>query len=215
MGGTITRTVVIFDFFQKNILVDNSGRGVVRCIVISFIIESISGDVLPYLNDKDYIYLGIKEKLREKIQKYVSDNIFLLTKNELEIDININSSETEVEKFFKNNFNLKKQIKNINGKNLFSLTEKKMKNLGLNLGQRKKLNVFLEHNKKNFSRNHDNVKENISTIKETEKKEIIINIPLPLRKAIFIKEEKKRLGLHQLAIIQLNKFKLILNIIYF
>ena len=161
--------------------------------LISFIIESISGDVLPYLIDQDYIYLGIKEELKKKIQKYVSDNIFHLTKNELEIDINFNSSETEVEKFFKNNFNLKKQIKNINGKNLFSLTEKKMKNLGLNLGQRKKLNIFLEHKKKNISRNHDNVKENISTIKETEKKEVIINIPLSIRKAIFIKEEKKKI----------------------
>ena len=110
---------------------------------------------------------------------------------------------------------MKKQIKNINGKNLFSLTEKKMKNLGLNLGQRKKLNIFLEHKKKNISRNHDNVKENISTIKETEKKEVIINIPLSIRKAIFIKEEKKKIRTTPISNYTIEQIKLILNIIYF
>ena len=120
--------------------------------LVTLIKENISGDILPLLNEEDYEELEINIELKEKIQKVVKDNINKLTRNENDIDIsiNINSSENEIKQFFNNNLKFKKEIKNLNGKQLFSLNEQNMKELGLNIGQRRKLNMIIGQKEDNY-----------------------------------------------------------------
>ena len=54
------------------------------------------------------------------------------------------SKENEVKMFFEKCLNFKKEL-NINGKELLELEDNKMKELGLNLGQRKKLIRYINH----------------------------------------------------------------------
>ena len=110
--------------------------------------ENISGDILSLLESKDFKELGIETDLQKKIQEHINKNIEQFTLINEDIKININSNENDVKIFFEKYLNFRNDIGNINGKNLFSLTEQEMKNMGLNLGQRKKLNMIIEHIKK-------------------------------------------------------------------
>ena len=110
--------------------------------------ENISGDILSLLESKDFKELGIETDLQKKIQEHINKNIEHFTLINEDIKININSNENDVKIFFEKYLNFRNDIGNINGKNLFSLTEQEMKNMGLNLGQRKKLNMIIEHIKK-------------------------------------------------------------------
>ena len=110
--------------------------------------ENISGDILSLLESKDFKELGIETDLQKKIQEHINKNIEHFTLINEDIKININSNENDVKIFFEKYLNFRNDIGNINGKNLFSLTEQEMKNMGLNLGQRKKLNMIIDHIKK-------------------------------------------------------------------
>ena len=109
--------------------------------------ENISGEILPLLESKDFKELGITFGDRIKIQKHIKTLDLSAPINE-NIKININSNENDVKIFFEKYLNFKNEPGNINGKNLFSLTEQEMKEIGLNLGQRKKLNMIVEQLRK-------------------------------------------------------------------
>ena len=110
--------------------------------------ENISGDILSLLESKDFKELGIETDLQKKIQEHINKNIEHFTLINEDIKININSNENDVKIFFEKYLNFKNELRNINGKNLFSLTEQEMKEMGLNLGQRKKLNMIMEQLRK-------------------------------------------------------------------
>ena len=110
--------------------------------------ENIFGDVLSLLDKRDYKELGIKKGPQKKIQKYIEDNLTKLTRNEIEITVNKNSNEKDVELFLENYLNFKTHIKHLEGNKLFSLSEKDMKNIGLNIGQRKRLKMYIEYAQK-------------------------------------------------------------------
>ena len=108
--------------------------------------ESITGETLIYLEDNDYTFLGIDPDIKVKIKNYLEAN-----KNQFnEIPINIildnNSNINEVKKFCKEYLYFKGELSNdLNGQKIFKLTEQEMKNIGLNLGQRKKLLNYIKH----------------------------------------------------------------------
>ena len=113
-----------------------------------FIEENISGEILPLLENKDFEKLGIKLGHKKKIQNFINENLTRLTSFNKDIKISNNSNENDVKIFFENYLNFKNDIGNINGKKLFSLTEEEMKDMGLKLGQRKKLNMIIKQLRK-------------------------------------------------------------------
>ena len=122
---------------------------------ICLIKENISGDVLPLLDNQDFKELKIKLGQKKKIQKFVEDNIDKLAINNIDIIIKDDSDQNEVKTFFENYLNFKdnEKIKDIDGKKLFSLEDQEMRNLGLTIGQRKKLIMYTEQVQKKLKEN--------------------------------------------------------------
>ena len=107
--------------------------------------EDISGDVLLDLEDKDYKDIGIKVVQMRKIKTYVEQNKEKFGKKLFNEVITINSSPKEVAEFFSRSLNYNKNLNDLNGKSLLELTEESMKNLGLTLGQKKKLIKYIDY----------------------------------------------------------------------
>ena len=135
---------------------------------ICLIKENISGDVLPLLDNQDFKDLKIKLGLKKKIQKLIEDNIDKLAINNIDITINADSEQKEIEQFFEKYLNFKdnEKIKDIDGKKLFSLGEEEMRNLGLTIGQRKKLIMYIEQFQKHSKENCVQMVNQKSSIKE-------------------------------------------------
>ena len=107
---------------------------------------------MPYLNKKDSKELGLKLGHWKKIEKFIAENKGKLLKDQNsiaynEININMNSDINAIKLFFENYLNFKDVNNNfdIDGKKLFSMSEQDMKKLGLTLGKRKKLNLYLQY----------------------------------------------------------------------
>ena len=111
--------------------------------------EKIKGNELFYLVDKDYDGFGLSTKkvsLKKKLEaiKNVSQNILDYT-----INLDINSNETEVLKFLKDEILLEENIlksfesSKIDGKMLINLKEDDLENFGLKLGERRKLLSYI------------------------------------------------------------------------
>ena len=105
--------------------------------------EDISGDILLKLEDADYKYLKIKIGQYKKIQKYLDKDKF--KEKEIKEVITAKSNSDEVKNFFERCLNFKGNLNGLDGKGLIELDEEKMKKLGLNLGQRKKLPKYIEY----------------------------------------------------------------------
>ena len=137
---------------------------------ISLIKENISGDILPLLDNQEFKELGIKLGQKKKIQKFISENIDNLTANQIDNVVNINSDKEEIKIFLANYLNIKdkEKIKDIDGKKLISLNEQEMKNIGLTIGQRKKLVMFIEKMQKTMKENNVGMITPESSAKEVE-----------------------------------------------
>ena len=148
---------------EKEINKDSSPQEIVDYFVKTFnykkedfsclIKEKISGDVLPYLTNEDFEELKIKLGHKIKIKKFIDDNINKLIGNIIDIKINTNSSENDVKIFLEKYLDFKGNIQGIDGKKLITMKEKEMKDFGLLLGQRKKLNMFIDYIQKNKKQN--------------------------------------------------------------
>lgn len=111
--------------------------------------EDISGEVLAYLDYKDFLDLKISYGVYKKMKKKkILENIKSNFK-EKQIDdiITPNSKQKEVKAFFQKYLNFNKDI-NLNGKELLELSQEGMKNLHFNLGQKKKLEKYIDFFKK-------------------------------------------------------------------
>ena len=107
--------------------------------------EDISGDILFELTDDDYKLIGIKTVPMRKIKgllEKIKDKFG--EKNYTEV-ISIYSDSNEVSEFFKKSLNFNGDLNNLDGKGLLELTDETIKNLGLNLGQRKKLMKYISY----------------------------------------------------------------------
>ena len=120
----------------------------------SIIKESITGEILLYLEDQDYTFLGIEPAVNAKIKKYLEDNKNKFIEKPINITLNNNSNINDVKKFCNEYLSFKGQLRNdLDGKKILKLSEQEMKNIGLNLGQRKKLLNYIRYvNKVNYNK---------------------------------------------------------------
>ena len=144
--------------------------------------QDISGDILLDLKDKDFQILGLKKEQIKKIRDYLSDNNENFMNVKVDAKINNNSTKEDVEKLFKDYIGFNGKIKNLDGKKFLNLTQEKIDELGLNIGQTKKLEKYLKKckikNKRKklaLSYNKNNINKNSKIIenKETSKEEEI------------------------------------------
>ena len=110
----------------------------------NFIKEFISGDILPYLSIDEFKFLGLKFGWIRKSLKYIEENKDKFKEKEIKGYISSNSSSGELKKFLESYLDFKENSNNINGKMLLELKEEDMKELGMKLGQRKRLIKFIE-----------------------------------------------------------------------
>jgi hypothetical protein len=104
--------------------------------------EDISGDILLYLKDNDFIKLGIKEGDIEKIEYYIRNNIYKFIEKEIKEKIDENSTVEDVDNFFKKIIGFNGKLNNIDGKKFLNLTYKNVQDIGLNIGQTKKFEKY-------------------------------------------------------------------------
>ena len=130
----------IFNKYKKDI--EN-----IKDIYNNIINENISAEILLDLEKyNEYMSLGIHESLKEKLKKYLEDNKERFIRKPIEITIGFNSKNDEIKDFFKNYLSYEGQINNINnidGKKMLNLSYEDMKKIGLNIGQRIKLNNYI------------------------------------------------------------------------
>ena len=139
--------------------------------------EDISGDILLDLSDNDLKKIGLKIGPIKKIKKYLGENKANFPEKIIEEKIDDSSSVEDVKNFFEKSIGFKMDS-DFDGKKLLELKNEDIQNLGLNLGQRKKLEKYIKHFKTKISENNEKinkekkkpaVKEN--DLKKEEKKE--------------------------------------------
>ena len=107
--------------------------------------EDISGDVLLDLEEEDFKFIGIKAIPMRKIKAYIEKNKDKFGKKKFTEVISINSDSKEVAEFFSKSLNFNENLNGLNGKSLLELNDESIKNMGLNLGQRKKLVKYINY----------------------------------------------------------------------
>ena len=165
-------------FFDKFSISEKSKNRIIE--------EDISGEVLMSLENKDFRLLEITLGSCLYIKKFLEKNKSNFKEEDIKEIITRFSKENEVKMFFEKCLNFKKEL-NISGKELFELelTDNKMKELGLNLGQRKKLIRYINHFK-------TKEKEEIILTRNSNKEEVAKFL---LYKLSFSPESVKELGL--------------------
>ena len=137
----------VADYFIKNFKFSSFNRDIL-------IKEDISGEVLPQLcqlTQKDFIeVLSSKETKTKaltliKLKQYLEKNKDKFKEKEIKEVITADSQPEEIKNFFDKCLNYQKELNGLNGKDLIDLNEEKMKQLGLNLGQRLKLIKYINH----------------------------------------------------------------------
>ena len=152
----------IADFFHKKFKISEESKN-------NIIREDISGEVLMSLNKDDFKLLGIKAGPKMKIEKFLKNEFNFQEKDEdIKQIIRKNSTKNDVKIFFDQYLNFKNEL-NINGKELLELEETKMNELGLNLGQRKKLLRYINYFNKKEKEEEEIILTEKSNIEETSK----------------------------------------------
>ena len=118
--------------------------------------EDISGDLLLNLSDDEFKKLGFKVGPLKKVKKFLKDNQSLFPEIKIDEKIGKPSTAEDVKTFFEKYIGYQGDV-NMDGEQLLALKEDDMVKLGLNLGQRKKLEKYLKY---------------FNSIKTTEKQEI-------------------------------------------
>jgi len=111
-----------------------------------FIKEGISGDVLYFIDKNDIRdELHFKLGLAKHFEKYLNQNKEKFKPKEINENIPIAKQE-EIKSFFEKYIGFKGNLDNIKGENdLEKLSKEDMKKLGLNLGQRIRLNRYINY----------------------------------------------------------------------
>ena len=137
----------VIEFFSTN-------YKITKQIKNNIIKESITGETLIYLEDDDYTFLGIEPDVKVKIKNYIEENKNQFIEEPINITLNNNSNINEVKNFCKEYLSFKGKLNNdLDGKKILKLSEQEMKNIGLNLGQRKKLLNYIKHfDKMNYNK---------------------------------------------------------------
>ena len=133
--------------------------------------EKIKGNELFYLIDQDYEYFKIFKLQKKNLQKKLEE-IKVSVSNILDYKINIdsNSKEEEVYNFLKTECHLEENIlekfKDIKGQKFQKLKEQDLKNIGLKLGERRKILSYISSMKSKINNVNNNNIISSSTIEE-------------------------------------------------
>ena len=128
----------VADYFVKKFRIKEDAKN-------NFIKEEISGDILYDLDDKDFKKLGIGLGPLKKVQTFLKENKEKFGEKEITEKITIISKPEEVSDFFKNCLNFSGDLNNLDGKGLIELDDEGIKNLGLNMGQSKKIVKYIKY----------------------------------------------------------------------
>jgi len=128
----------VSEYFAKKFRIKEEAKN-------NIIKEDISGDILKDLDDKDFKKLGIGLGPLKKINAFLKDNKDKIGEKEIKEKITIISSSEEVSNFFKNCLNFSGEINNLDGKGLIELDNETINQLGLNMGQSKKLINYINY----------------------------------------------------------------------
>ena len=157
----------VAEFFIKNFKYPNKNKDIL-------IKEDISGSVLiqlSQLEQKSFIaLLSCKVVTYLKLRTYLEENKDKFKEKEIKEIITADSQPEEVKQFFDKCLNFQKDLKGLNGKGLIELDEPKMKQLGLNLGQRLKLKKYIEYFKTIIVNVHPKIKLDIT--KESSEEDV-------------------------------------------
>jgi len=121
--------------------------------------EFLSGDVLPFITEQELKEIGFNLNCRSKILKYVKKNKEKFNDIKFNEKISFNTTKEEMKKFLEKNLDFKDGENEIDGKGLIKLKLEDMKNLGLKLGQRKRLRNIQKQILKNILKNIKLLKE--------------------------------------------------------
>lgn len=129
----------VAEFFYKKFCISEEAKN-------NLIKESISGDILSDIQSKDYLNFGIKGGPQQKIKKYIQENKDKKLKAKaIQENISSISNEENIKKFFERCLNFTGNLNGLTEKDFLSLDEDKMKKIGLNFGQRKKLEKYIKY----------------------------------------------------------------------
>ena len=124
----------------------SSNFKITKKIKDNIIKEGITGETLIFLEDNDYTFLGIEPDVKVKIKNYLENNKNQFIEKPINITLNNNSNINEVKKFCKEYLSFEGSLNDdLDGKKILKLIDPEMKNIGLNLGQRKKLLNYIKH----------------------------------------------------------------------
>lgn len=121
--------------------------------------EFLSGDVLPFIIEQELTEIGFNLICRSKILKYVKKNKEKFKDLKFNEKILFNTTKEEMEKFLDKNLDFKGGQNEIDRKGLIKLKVEDMKNLGMKLGQRKRLRNIQKQILKNILKNIKELKE--------------------------------------------------------
>ena len=129
----------IAEYFQKNFKITDEVKA-------NLIKEDISGDILLDISDNEFKSLGLKVGPLLKLKKYLKgkEDKFKETK-EIKIKITNKSSTQQVKIFLEKYINYELKSMNIDGTKLIQLNDEGMNELGLKLGQKKKLIKYINY----------------------------------------------------------------------
>ena len=133
--------------------------------------ESISGDVLLDIGKEDLNFLCFPKLTFIKITNYLKQFKDKYKEKIINEELSSISTKENIKTFFEVNLNFKGNLNNIDKNDFLNLDEEKMKILGLNLGQRKRLSRYIKYfnNLKNQKSEEDLV---IDITENSEKDEI-------------------------------------------
>ena len=107
--------------------------------------EYITGDVLPLLTQEDLSSFGLKLGPRKKISLFIKENKTKFKERKLPFILDINSSTKQIKDYLKSYIDFQGEINDLDVKELFEMTEEKMKILGFKFGQRKRLIKYINY----------------------------------------------------------------------
>ena len=146
----------VASFFSSKFKISNE-------IKAKMIKEDISGDILLNISDSDFKKLGIKIGPIKKIQKYLSENKKNLQEIVINEKINKSSSVQEVKNFLEKHLGYEGDIV-MDGEQFLKLSQDDIMKMGLNLGQRKKLEKYLTY----FNSIKNSEEEKINNVEENQ-----------------------------------------------
>ncbi len=128
----------VANFFAKQFGISEESRN-------NLIKESISGEILLDIPNKDFKLFSIKGSTFVNIVNYIKENKDKLKGKEINENLSLISDEKKIELFMKNYINYEGNLTNLNLSNFLELNEETMNNYGLNYGQRKKLIKYINY----------------------------------------------------------------------